>query len=285
VPKSIVVRAPATSANLGAAFDCLGLALDLWNEVTATPGRASDPDDLILRAARAGFETVGAPVQDFQVRATNNVPRSRGLGSSATAIACGLLIANRCLGEPLSSSELLDLATRVEGHPDNVVPCLLGGIQVATTGEDGRVVHAAVSVPAPLQAVVFVPEQHILTTDARALLPASVSLPDALFNVARASLLVAALSSGNFSLLREATRDRLHQPYRQTLFPAGSTLFDAAMDAGALAVYTSGAGPSVLALVDGDHAADSIAAAFAALELPGETLRLGLTRQGAHVVE
>ncbi|HET6317683.1 MAG TPA: homoserine kinase, partial [Chloroflexota bacterium] len=219
MPKSIVVRAPATSANLGPAFDCLGMALDLWNEVTATPSTEGVAEGLVQLAADAVFRAVGATRQAFSFDSRDAVPRSRGLGSSASAIACGLLIANRCLGEPLSSSELLDLATRVEGHPDNVVPCLLGGIQVATTGGDGRVVHAAVLVPGSLQAVVFVPEQHILTTDARALLPASVSLTDALFNVARASLLVAALSSGDFSLLREATRDRLHQPYRQALFP------------------------------------------------------------------
>jgi homoserine kinase len=137
----------------------------------------------------------------------------------------------------------------------------------------------------PLHAVVFVPEQSILTSDARALLPRTVALDDALFNVARSSLLVAALASGDFAVLGEATRDRLHQPYRLRLFPAGSTLFDAAMQAGALAVYTSGAGPSVLALVADHSSSQRVASAFDALGLAGSTLRLGLSQRGAHVVE
>jgi homoserine kinase len=179
----------------------------------------------------------------------------------------------------------LGLATQLEGHPDNVVPCLLGGLCVATTSDDARVVYARVPLAVQLHAVVFVPDQHVLTTDARALLPRSVSLEDALFNIARSSLLVAALTSGNLDLLREATRDRLHQPYRLPLFPAASTLFDAAMQAGALAVYTSGAGPSVLALVGDDASAESVARALADVRLPGVTLRLGLSERGAHVVD
>jgi homoserine kinase len=285
VSYSIVVRAPATSANLGSGFDCLGMALDLWNEVHAMPVPEAEPGNLLQRAADAAFAAAGAPPQPFAFRARNAVPQGRGLGSSATAIVCGLLIANRCLGDPLSVGQLLEVATRLEGHPDNVVPCLLGGLQVATLDAAGRVVHARVALVRPLQAVVFVPEQHILTTDARALLPAAVPLDDARFNVARASLLVAALSSGELSLLREATRDRLHQPYRLSLFPAGSRLFDAAMQAGALAVYTSGAGPAVLALVSDESSAELVAAAFSDVRLPGVTLRLGLSDRGAHVVD
>ncbi len=281
---SIVVRAPATSANLGSGFDCLGMALDLWNEVVATPASLDTAPDLTERAAQAVFEAVGAPLQRFALQSKNDVPQGRGLGSSATAIACGLLIANRCLGDALPESTLLDIATRLEGHPDNVVPCLLGGVQVATTDAAGRVAHARVPLPRPLRVVVFVPEQHILTTDARALLPRSVPFEDALFNVARSSLLIAALASGDLALLEEATRDRLHQPYRLPLYPAGSTLFDAAMQAGALAVYTSGAGPSVSALVTDDAMAHSVAAALQGLRLPGSTLLLGVTGRGAHVV-
>jgi homoserine kinase len=282
--RPIVVRAPATSANLGSGFDCLGLALDLWNEVTASPGPCTEPDNLIARSARAVFDAVGAPPVEFVLRAENRVPFGRGLGSSATAIACGLLVANECLGQPLSSDELLTLGTKIEGHADNVVPCLLGGLRVATSNGAGRVVHAAVPLATPLQAVVFVPEQRILTTDARALLPQSVPMQDALFNVARSSLLVAALAAGRPDLLAEATRDRLHQPYRTPLYPPGTRLFDAAMDAGALAVYTSGAGPTVLALVGDDKAAASVTAAFESLVLEGKTLQLQLSERGAHVV-
>ncbi len=136
----------------------------------------------------------------------------------------------------------------------------------------------------PLQAVVFVPDQPLLTTAARQVLPSAVPLADAMFNVARSSLLVAALATGAGELIAEATRDRLHQPYRLPLFPAGGTLLEAAMNAGALGVYTSGAGPSVLALVEDDVRAQAVAKAFDALAVPGSTMRLPLSERGAHVV-
>lgn len=279
-----MVRAPATSANLGSGFDCLGLALDLWIEVAAAPGTPDEPDNLILRAARAVYEQVGAPSPGFALRSTSDIPLGRGLGSSAAAIACGVLLANHCLGAPLGEAALLDLAVRLEGHPDNVAPCLLGGVQVATTDARGHVVHARVPLATPLLAMVFVPEQPLLTSAARQALPASVPLRDALFNVARSSLLVAALSSGRFELLAEAMRDRLHQDYRKPMFPAGSTLLEAAMDAGALGACISGAGPSVLAFVADAAAADAVCTAFEAVGVAGSTFRLGLSERGAHVV-
>jgi homoserine kinase len=284
------VRAPATSANLGPGFDCLGLALDLWNEVHASPGGSLDPgDNLILRSAYAVFEQVGAVYPGFELRSTNRIPFARGLGSSAAAIASGLLIANHCLGGPLDQAGLVQLATAIEGHPDNVVPCLLGGARVATLAQDGQVIQARIPVTLNLYAVAFVPEQPIPTAHARGLLPPTVPLADALFNVAHSSLLVAALASGQADALAEATRDRLHQPYRAALFPAGATLLDTAMQAGALGAFMSGAGPSVLALCADDVSADAVSAALDTtahqLNVPGAALRLALTDRGAHVVD
>jgi len=286
--QSIVVRAPATSANLGAGFDCLGLALDLWNEVRAVPSTTQDESNLILRAARATYDAVGATYSGFQLDCTNGIVFSRGLGSSAAAIVCGVLLGNRALGGPLHDAALLDLATRLEGHPDNIAPCLLGGVRVALCTDDDRVIQAPVAVAGTLQAVCFVPEVGIATHKARQLLPSGVSLPDAVFNVGRASLMVAALSSGRFDLLREATRDRLHQPYRLPLFPAGATLMESAMSAGALGAFVSGAGPTILALCrETEIAAVKEAFEMAArkTEAAGATLVLGLTQQGAHVVD
>jgi homoserine kinase len=286
----IVVRAPATSANLGPGFDCLGMALDLWNDVEAVPsgGQRDGDRNLILRAARAVFEQVGAAYPGFELRCTNRIPFSRGLGSSAAAIACGVLIGNHCLGGPLDESALLELSSRLEGHPDNVVPCLLGGVRVAAIVENGRIVQARVPVALRLRGVCFVPEQHSRTAHARGLLPTTVSLADALFNVARSSLLVAALASGQRDVLSEATRDRLHQPYRLPLFPAGARLLDAAMQAGALGAFTSGAGPSVLALCADAQQVDAVAAAFDStaqqLGLAGVTLHLSPSDRGAYVV-
>jgi homoserine kinase len=288
---SVVVRAPATSANLGPGFDCLGLALDLWNEVEATPGRLAADDDtnLILRAARAVYDAVGAPYPGFELRCTNRVILGRGLGSSAAAIASGVLLANTALGAPLDEPALLRLASALEGHPDNVVPALLGGVRVATCAQDGRVVQTRVPLAMRLGTVCFVPEMAIPTPHARGLLPSSVTMADAVFNVARSSLLVAALASGVPELLAEATRDRLHQQYRLPLFPAGATLLEAAMRAGALGAFISGAGPSVLALcMSGDDTGDHIQAAFESAardeHVPGAVLRLGLSERGAHVV-
>lgn len=288
MPHPIVVRAPATSANLGSGFDCFGLALDLWNEVVAQPGTETEPDNLILRACRAVFEEVGASYPGFVVESTNRIPMGRGLGSSASAIVCGVLLANHCLGRPLDEPALLRLATRLEGHPDNIAPCLLGGVQVVVQADDGGIVHARVPLGPDLRAVVFVPEVNLSTNHARSVLPASVPLADALFNVARAGLLVVALSTRQYDLLAEATRDRLHQPYRRSLFPAGATLQAAAMDAGALAACTSGAGPAVLTLVvEGTSDAAVLAALVKAAfdeNVRGTTMRLKLSERGAHVV-
>jgi homoserine kinase len=287
---SIVVRAPATSANLGAGFDCLGLTLDLWNEVSATPGRLAPNNDsnLILRAARATFDLAGAAYPGFELVCTNRIIFNRGLGSSAAAIACGILLANHCLGSALDEPALLNLAARLEGHPDNVVPCLLGGARVALLTDNGQVVQSRIPVAMSLCAVCFVPDVHVPTPHARGLLPSTVSLADAVYNVGRSSLLVAALASGQPALLAEATRDRLHQPFRLPLFPDGATLLESAMQSGALGAYVSGAGPTILALCgDADQAA-AVALAFTRTAekrgIPGSTLRLALSDRGAHVV-
>ena len=250
---------------------------------------ADDHTNLILRSARALYDAVGASYPGFELRRTDRVILGRGLGSSAAAIASGVLFANEVLGKPLDEAALLRLASVVEGHPDNVVPALLGGVRVATCAEDGRVLQTRVPLAMPLSAVCFVPEMAIPTPHARGLLPSSVAMADAVFNVARSSLLVAALASGAPELLAEATRDRLHQPYRLPLFPAGATLLEAAMRAGALGAFISGAGPTVLALsMSGDGALDRIQEAFESAardeHVPGAVLRLGLSERGAHLV-
>ena len=200
-----------------------------------------------------------------------------------------MLLANEALGKPLDEAGLLRLASAVEGHPDNVVPALLGGVRVATCAEDGRVLQTRVPVAMRLTSVCFVPEMAIPTPHARGLLPSSVAMADAVFNVARSSLLVAALASGAPELLAEATRDRLHQQYRLPLFPAGATLLEAAMRAGALGAFISGAGPTVLALsLSGDQALDRVQEAFESAardeNVPGTVLQLALSERGAHVV-
>jgi homoserine kinase len=181
----------------------------------------------------------------------NRIPLGRGLGSSSAAIVGGIAAGARLVGEPLAPEEILRLALPFEGHPDNIAPCVLGGFTVAATTADGRVHCLRVPLARALRAVAVVPDVRLATADARRALPAQVSLGDAVFNVNRAALLVAALGQGRFDLLREAVADRLHQPYRAPLLPGMLEVLEAGYAAGALACFLSGAGSTVLALADG----------------------------------
>jgi homoserine kinase len=296
----LTVRAPASSGNLGAGFDALSLALDLCNEFTAEPadrlaieitGQGADsllsgPDNLVYRAVQRAYQAQEHHAPPLRLVCKNSVPLRRGLGSSSTAIVAGLLIGNRLQGDPLSQDELLLLATELEGHPDNVAACLLGGVQVSVLSE-GRVLHCSAPLDLPLQAVLFVPDFTMDTEEARRLLPRQVPLDDAVFNLGRAALLVAALAAGRPELLRTATEDRLHQPPRSALFPAMSALFEAALEAGALAACLSGAGSTVLALATSNL--EQIAAALercaAENNISGSSRILPIRLRGAEIVE
>jgi homoserine kinase len=259
------VRIPATSANLGPGFDALGLAFALYNEVEAVEaervtvriegegaGRlASNEANVVARGVRLAYEAAGRPFRGCALACVNRIPTSRGLGSSAAAWVGGLVAGNALLGEPLDRQALLGLAARAEGHPDNVAAALCGGLTVSCTGASG-VVAVSLAVPASLRWVVLVPEVTSATAEARAVLPASVSRQDAVFNVQRVALLLAALQSDRLEALATALEDRLHQPYRRRLFPWMEEVAGAARTAGALGCVLSGAGPSLLALVAGD---------------------------------
>ena len=182
--------------------------------------------------------------------AQNNIPLARGLGSSSTAIAGGVLAANRLLGDELSRDDLVQLASQIEGHPDNVAASLRGGLQLVIT--DGQQLYAIpIDVPSELHAVLFIAESGILTENARAVLPKEIPLADAVYNMGRVALLVAGFCTNHPEYLAIATQDRLHQPYRQALFPPMKLLFQAALDSGALGVFLSGSGPTVMALTQG----------------------------------
>jgi len=269
------VRVPATSANLGPGFDVLGLALALHNEIDAEEadqvsvaiegegaGRLeTGARNVVARAVRMAFEAAGRPFRGVALRCVNRIPPSRGLGSSAAAWMGGLVAGNALAGGGLSRDTLLELATRAEGHPDNVAAALLGGLTVSCkTGE--RVVALSLPVPPAIRWVVLIPEIEGSTEEARAVLPASVSRADAVFNLQRVALLLGALSAGRLDLLPAALDDRLHQPQRWRLFPWLPGAVAAARDAGALGCVLSGAGPSLLAPVAGPG--DAVAAAMEA---------------------
>ncbi|GHO95876.1 homoserine kinase [Reticulibacter mediterranei] len=270
LPVSVTVLTPATSANLGPGFDSLGLALQLYNrfeveESGVDPlhptievqgelgaGLSTGPDNLFFRSFALLFERVEVPLPAVRIRMNIKIPPGCGLGSSATAVVGGLVAANewlRAQGKSVPKEELLDLAVEAEAgnHPDNVAPALLGGL-VATTNVGGRIHAVKNHFPDALKAVVFTPSFPMDTVAGRKLLPASYTKADVTFNTGRVALLLSALQTGRYELIGDAMQDRLHQPYRQVLFPAMPDIIDAAVAAGAHGASLSGGGSSLIAL-------------------------------------
>ena len=256
----VTVKVPATTGNLGPGFDCLGMALDVWNTVHVRLGesgfdiRGEGEDklkrgrsNLVYRSFRLACEAAGRPVPGVRVTCENQIPLARGLGSSSAAVVAGLVAGNEICGKPLSDEQLLELAAKTEGHPDNVAPALLGGCQIVVS-DDGNLVTSKVPVPPDLRAVLFIPEIPMPTKQARSVLSQNVPRKDAVYNLGRVALLISGLTAGDLSDFTVATKDRLHQPARETIFPAMKVIFRAALSAGALGVFLSGAGSTVLAL-------------------------------------
>jgi len=298
---TITVAVPATTANLGPGFDCLGLTLDLWNEFRFGPAETGlevsvtgegsdrlprDADNLVVRAFRRLCDEVGASLPDgLRLDCAVRVPLASGLGSSASAVVAGLLGANELLGGPLDSGALLTLATEVEGHPDNVAAALGGGLVVVVNGEEGLLTER-IDVQ-PIDVALVVPEVDYTTTASRAELPTYVALADAVYNMGRATLVVEALRRGDLDLLGKAMDDRLHQALRLERIPGGPAAMAAARAAGAAAVAVSGSGPSLIAFPAPGAAVDDVAAAMAgALGAAGVRARpvtLATTARGAEV--
>tara|TARA_Y100000590_G_scaffold58115_2_gene61316 strand:+ start:1858 stop:2787 length:930 start_codon:yes stop_codon:yes gene_type:complete len=261
--KSIKVHVPATTANLGPGFDCLGMALDLWNTVVFSisdqtniqiQGEGSnqikaDKSNLVYSSAIRLFEEIGTKAPEIDIRCQNNIPLARGLGSSAAAIVAGLIGANALADNPLSEMELLKIATNIEGHADNVAPAILGGFQIVAQTEE-NLIASSVSIPEELMAVVFIPDMPMPTDKARSILASDISLEDTIFNLSRVALLVNSFSNNNLENLMTATEDKIHQPKRSEMFPAMKYVFRAARSSGALAVFLSGGGSSVTALAN-----------------------------------
>jgi homoserine kinase len=291
--KRITVRAPATTANLGPGFDCLGMALDLWAEVVVSAAEEPLPPPgpplggMVVEAAQRLFSHVGKPPPaGLTAEYTQGIPVARGLGASAVARAAGLLAANVLLGEPLEREEILALGSELEGHADNMAPVLFGGLQVAVR-EGEAVFHAGLLAPEGLKAVLFVPDMKMPTQESRQALPDFLSREDAVYNIGRAALVVAALASGRLDLLGVATRDRLHQPGRARIFPAMEAIFRAARQAGALGVFLSGGGSAVLAFASRgeQEIAQAMAAAGAGEGATGHTIVTAPSNEGAQVGE
>lgn len=300
----IQVIAPATTANLGPGYDCLGLALDLWNRLEVTSpavnseqgplveivGEGAEEletnhENLVYRSMGFLFNEADREMPPVQLKCYNEIPLARGLGSSAAAIAGGLAAANAICGQAFSGNDLLEMAATIEGHPDNVAAAVLGGLQLVVSDQD-QIYTASINMPADLTAVLFIPELRIATTDARSVLPEKVSVADAVHNMSRTALLVAGMATNRPEFLGIATEDRLHQPYRQPLFPAMKLLFRAALDAGALGAFLSGSGSTVLALAQGREmtVAYEMAEAAKQADVAGRVHVTRPTQLGAHLV-
>lgn len=300
MPKLVTVRVPATSANLGPGFDSIGIALELYNTVSIEAseefgvhlsGEGEDvlsqgQDNLIYQGVLAVYERIQRRVPPLKLSCENWVPLARGLGSSSAALVAGLVAGNEFCGHPLSTQTLFQIATRMEGHPDNVTPALFGGLQVAAMN-GGKAEHLAVPLAVDLRIVVFVPDFPMLTSEARDILPRHVSRADAVHNISRASLLVAAMATGSIGHLRMAMEDVLHQPYRRKLFPAMEDIIGAAVEGGAAGAALSGAGSSILAFTLGgeERVSEAMMGAGQRAGVEGRTITTRVCYSGAQVIE
>jgi homoserine kinase len=304
----VTVEVPASSANLGAGYDCLGVALAIvdrielevrvWSRgeielVVDGEGRnelTEDRDNRFVRGVEAALRAARGELPEglgWRISMHNQIPVARGLGSSAAATVGGILAGNALAGEPLSTDEMLGLACDIEGHPDNAAAALLGGFVVSAMSPDG-VEAIRFDSPRDLRAVLFIPERRLPTDEMRAALPESVPLRDAVANLGAVAVGVAGLATGRYDLLARLTVDRLHEPYRATIYPELPRMVEAARSAGALGACLSGAGSSILAFADSMTGITRIEAAFFAaaadMDLAGRVLVVEPRNTGAKVV-
>jgi len=319
---TVTVTVPATTANLGPGFDCIGAALTLHNQfkftrldipqpssatskggekgrvnITVTDSKLgeipcgwpeqvnTDADNLVYKAFLKLYKHLGKTPPPVQIEINLGIPLARGLGSSATAIAGGLVGANLLAGSPLSQTQVMELAIAIEGHPDNVVPALLGGCRLAATGLEAQQWEICDIIWHPdIVPVVAIPDFELSTGEARRVLPLQYTRADAIFNTAHLGLLVRGLETGRVDWLRTALQDKIHQPYRKALIPGYDAVYSAALGAGAFGMVISGAGPTVLALAS---QATASAVAFAMADawnnqgIKAEARSLSIDTQGA----
>ncbi|HUQ78736.1 MAG TPA: homoserine kinase [Patescibacteria group bacterium] len=307
--RRVTVEVPASSANLGAGYDCLGVALGLFNRVEvevrgwsrgeielSVEGEgvdelAADRTNRCIQGIEAALREVRGEMPDgvgWRIEMHNEIPLARGLGSSAAATVAGLVAGNSLLGEPLTSADLLRLATAIEGHPDNAAAALLGGFTVSAVTDEG-IEFLRFDAPRDLRAVLFIPDLRLSTKDMRAALPAKVPLADAVANIGRVAVGVAGLAMGRYDLLRVLTVDRVHEPYRAKVYPQLPGLVESARKAGAIGACLSGAGSTVVAFSDSVRTISRIEGAFSAAaadtDLPGRIAVVSPRNLGAHVVK
>ena len=261
----VEVKVPATSANMGAGFDTLGVALNLYNKITVeeidkgleiqTLNKGYVPRDernLIYRAIITLFDYVGYTPKGLKITQNSEIPMTRGLGSSSACIVGGMLCANVISGRKLNYNEIANLASHMEGHPDNVGPAMYGGFCVSLM-EDNNTIVKSIKVNPNIRFALMIPNYFVSTRQSREALPHHVSFSDAVYNISHASMLQAAFVSGDTKCLKYGVKDKLHQPYRKGIVEGIDEIFNTSYELGSCATYLSGSGPTISAILDGEY--------------------------------
>ncbi|APH19274.1 homoserine kinase [Clostridium botulinum] len=255
----IEVRVPATSANIGPGFDCLGIAVNMYNKFfveeiedglifEGCADKFKNENNLIYVAMKKCFDKIGYKPTGLRIKIESDIPVSRGLGSSAACVVGGIVSANELAGGVLNKKELLDLAVEVEGHPDNVNPAFCGGM-TASISDNREVIYSKVKVSEGIKFCALIPDFTLSTEKARAVLPKSIDYKDGIFNVGRTALMISALNNGDFHLIKYACKDKLHQDYRAKLIENFYSIKKQCEKLNSLGVFLSGAGPTIMVML------------------------------------
>ena len=308
----VSVKVPASTANLGPGFDCLGMALPIYNtitiEETVLPGTGieinmmseeesieelvfdnipRDENNLVYKAVEMLYNSIGQEPSELKINIQTGIPIARGLGSSSSIVVGGLLAANKLLGNPADETALLAIATEVEGHPDNVAPAILGGLVLSSQEDDGTLTYSKLSWPEEWDITVCIPDFELSTSIARSILPKEVSLQDAVFNAKHLALLIQAINNKDYKLMKVALKDRLHQPYREKLVPGMKEIIEAFKhEDGVLGCVLSGAGPSIIIIsykYDVDKVKSTVKEIWEAQNVKSDVRVLKIEEQGALV--
>ena len=307
----VTARVPATTANLGPGFDCFGMALPLYNEITieetVMPGTGieisiisenkddldimtipMDKDNIVYKAVELLYNSIGQTPSELKITIKSGIPITRGLGSSAAVIVGGLMAANELLGRPADEAALLSIATDIEGHPDNVTPAIVGGTVIASQENDGSVVYRKLNWPDEWNIMVCVPDYELATDIARSVIPKEIPLKDATFNLKRSAMFVQAVLTKDEELMKLALTDKLHQPYRMKLVPGLNEIIDNLKhEEDVIGCVLSGAGPTILVITKGnsqDKIKDIVKNTWADLNVKSDIQILKVEENGACIL-
>lgn len=310
----VSVKVPATSANIGPGFDCLGIALPIYNiitiEETVLPGTGieinlmsedevidemifdnipRDETNIVYKAVEMLYNSIGQEPSELKINIQSQIPVTRGLGSSASVIVGGLMAANKLLGSPADEVALLSIATEVEGHPDNVAPAILGGFVLSSQEDDGSIICRKLNWPEEWNLTVCIPDFELSTNIARSVIPQQIPLQDAVYNAKHLAMLIEAVEKKDKKLMKAALKDKLHQPYREKLVPGMREIMEAFKhEEGVLGCVLSGAGPSILIIshkYDVDKIKSTVKEIWEGQSIKADIRTLKVEENGAEIIE